>query len=159
MYKIIERKIWSHSCMIHFAIKLCAQLVQTIRPDDWLILIKHSMLNILWFTAIIQTNYEVFCENDEKTRRRMSREFVLFSIETECNEMIIVLVVLSGKLWFIPQQTKEISCELSKVKKSSSNKSWQKFCPQNQSRYSKYLMILCLQPQLRQHLVDFCWQY
>lgn len=107
MCKIIERKIWSHSCMIHFAMELCAKLVETIRPDGWLLLIKHSILNILWFTAIIQANYEVFCWKRWENRRRMSRECAIFSIEIECNEMMIVFVALLGKLWFIPQSSRK----------------------------------------------------
>lgn len=60
--RIHSRKIWSHSCMIHFAIKLCCAQICWNRPPGWMILIK-----------TFRTKYFViYCNNINKQTMRYS---------------------------------------------------------------------------------------
>lgn len=129
--------------------------MQTIR-FGWLILIKHSVLNILWFIVKTQTNKRTM-RHFMKIVGECHGNLRFFPVEIECNKMMIVFVALFKKSSLIcsPQKPKETSCQLSKFKKSSSNESWQLLRLLNQNKYSKYLMKSCWQPRMRQRNTSF----
>lgn len=145
--------------MIHFAIKLCAKPVETICCEGWLILIKHSILNISWFTAITQTNYEVFCWKRWENRRRMQGNVIFFPLKLNalkwnddsfCGISRKALIQLHGS-------QKELAANWAKLRshraKNGGENSVNKIKTNTQN--TQNLVMLCWQPQMRQQSVDF----